>query len=147
MLAMLDAPLPQTPPPAPRPARALGPLPAPLGAVLGADFHALRWRNLLPGVAEHVIAEAHGEKIALMRVKPGCGAPQHTHEGRELTLILTGAMRDGDRVYRKGDLADANHEDNHHPKVEPGEICHCLVVQTGKLRFTGAFGRVLNLFN
>ena len=55
-------------------------------------------------------------------------------------------MEDGGTVFRRGDVALADHNDNHNPKVIGDEICYCLVVMSGNLRFTGPVGRALNLF-
>jgi putative transcriptional regulator len=122
-----------------------GMLPAPIVAVAG-RFDTLRWRFVMPGVSKVDIPVAGDEAVTLLRVRPGCGVPQHTHTAQEATLVLSGALRDRGRVYRRGDVAVATDDDDHTPSAEPGADCVCLAVLSGALRFTGAFGRALNMF-
>ncbi|MEM1383264.1 MAG: ChrR family anti-sigma-E factor [Pseudomonadota bacterium] len=121
-----------------------GSLPAPVAEAIGIPFDNIPWKFRLPGVYEYDIEGFAGEKVSLLRARPGAGIPQHTHEGQELTLILTGAMRDGERVYRAGDLAINCEDDDHKPEIIGDETCICLVVMDGGMRFTGRFSRALN---
>jgi putative transcriptional regulator len=145
-LARLDAPE------APRARRAPPapggfPMPRPIAAVIGSPFSEIRWRFLMPGVSEHLLpVGAEGERVSLLRVRPGAGVPAHTHTGEEATLVLGGALCDRDRVFGVGDVAVATAEDDHHPTAGRGEDCVCLAVIGGGLRFTGAFARALNIF-
>jgi putative transcriptional regulator len=43
-------------------------------------------------------------------------------------------------------VAIATNADDHQPRAEPGADCICLAVVTGRMRFTGPFGRALNIF-
>ena len=140
-LARLDeaAPEPQEP-------RAGGGLPRALIDAAGAPIEGLRWRFRMPGVAEADLGLDGEERVSLLRVRPGVGVPGHTHTGIETTLVLQGALIDRGRTYGPGDVAVATAEDDHHPKAGPGTDCICLTVMSGGLRFTGAFGRALNLF-
>lgn len=122
-----------------------GPLPRPVIDAVGCDFGDISWSFRLPGVSEHEIASYEGEKVSLLRAKPGARIPQHTHEGVELTLVLAGALKDGEAVYRAGDLAINTPEDDHKPTIIGDETCYCLVVMDGRMRFTGRLGRALNL--
>ncbi len=54
-------------------------------------------------------------------------------------------MEDRGQVYRRGEVTLADEHDDHRPRIVGSEMCICLVVMTGNLRFTGAFSRVLNL--
>jgi len=122
-----------------------GPLPEALMPAVGRDFDRIPWRFRLPGVSEYRLDGFDGEHVSLLRARPGASVPQHTHEGREATLILTGAMEDGGRVLGPGEVAINDEEDEHKPRIVGTEICHCLIVMSGALRFTGRFGRALNL--
>jgi len=128
-----------------RPARKAGPFPKPVIDAVGCSFDDIPWKFRLPGVSEFELDGFHGEKVSLMRARPGVRIPQHTHEGRELTLVLAGAMKDGAEVYRTGDVAINTEDDDHHPQIVGDETCYCLIVMSGRLRFTGPFSRVLNL--
>jgi putative transcriptional regulator len=120
-------------------------LPAPLAALVG-PCAALRWRFAIPGVSRVDLGGADGEEITLLRVRPGAGVPAHTHTGVEATLVLSGALRDRGAVFGVGDVAIATSADDHQPRAEPGADCICLAVVTGRMRFTGPFGRALNIF-
>ena len=122
------------------------PLPNPVRERVGMPIEDLRWRFLLPGLAECRLEGFDGEEVSLLRARPGARIPGHTHSGDEATLILSGQMRDGERLFGRGDLALADHHDDHHPEIVGDQTCVCLVVLSGRMRFTGTFGRALNLF-
>lgn len=149
MLALIDAAEQQGARPAETsavdPAR-FGPLPAPVARAAGTPFDRIPWRFRLPGISEHVLPGFDGEKVSLLRGRPGARVLGHTHVGSEATLILTGEMKDGDRVLTRGDIALCGPEHDHHPEIIGDDICYCLIVVDGKLRFTGRFARALNFF-
>lgn len=142
VLARLDA---APPPPPPAPVRDAI-LPRPLRDALGAGYGEVRWRFVMPGVSRCDLPVAGPEQAMLLRVRPGVGVPAHTHTGEEATLVLSGALNDRGVVYRPGDVAFADGEDDHVPRAEPGADCVCFALISGSLRFTGRFGRALNLF-
>ncbi|WP_285672566.1 cupin domain-containing protein [Paralimibaculum aggregatum] len=139
VLSALDAPVAASPPP-PDP----GPLPQRVAIAAGCDFASIPWRFRLPGLSVHEIPGYGPEEVSLMRARPGCALPQHTHEGEEATLVITGAMEDGGAIYRRGDLSLTDERHDHRPRIVGDEICYCLVVLSGSLRFTGLFSRALN---
>ncbi len=120
-------------------------LPPPLVAALGAGSADIRWRFLLPGLSEHRLEGFPGEEVSLLRAKPGVRILQHTHAGDEATLVLSGRLKDGGAVFARGDVALADHTDDHHPEVVGSDVCVCLVVLSGAMRFTGPVGRALNI--
>ncbi|MEL6769278.1 MAG: ChrR family anti-sigma-E factor [Pseudomonadota bacterium] len=121
-------------------------LPRPIRDHLGGrDEDSLPWKFRLPGVSEYVLPGFEHEQVSLLRARPGAGIPQHTHEGTEITLVLSGALSDGGRVLGPGDVAVNTDEDDHRPKILGDETCYCLIVMDGGLRFTGTFSRALNL--
>lgn len=147
-LAALIARLDAEPAPCAAPQRAIARdamLPRPLREALGGGYGDVRWRFVMPGVSRADIDIAGPEQAMLLRVRPGSGVPSHTHTAVEATLVLSGALRDRGRVYRPGDLSIATSDDDHDPRAEPGGDCVCLAVMSGSLRFTGRFGRALNL--
>ena len=92
-----------------------------------------------------VPVDGHGAKARLLSIPAGSALPEHGHHGLELTLVLKGAFRDGDKVYRRGDLAVADGDIEHTPIAEPGEDCICLVVQDAPLRFNSLLPRVAQI--
>lgn len=120
------------------------PLPRTVLDRLGVDFDDIPWKFQLPGVSAVDVDGFEGEKVRLLRAKPGSSVPQHTHEGTELTLVMHGCLEDDGIAYSKGDVAVNDEDDDHRPRILGDEICYCLIVQQGDLKFTGTFSRVLN---
>lgn len=77
--------------------------------LLGLVERAASWEEPVPGIGARLIHFAGGPACAaadcgFVRVAPGCKFPWHTHRGEEVSVILSGAMRDLDgRVLRVGD--------------------------------------------
>lgn len=135
-------------PPAAEPARDGLDLPAVLRGYVGPDVEALRWKRIMKGVREAELPVSDGAicRTRLMHIDSGQPVLQHGHNGLELTLLLQGAYGDCTGEYRRGDLQVADEEIDHKPVAFGGEDCLCLVVTDAPIRFTGPFGRLLNLF-
>ena len=82
-------------------------------------------------------------KARLLRFQSGLMVPSHGHNGRELTLVLTGSLCDRDTVLHRGDIAETDERTEHQPYAGPGEDCVCLAVTDAPLRFKGIFARLL----
>ena len=122
-------------------------LPLPLRRALSSDVDGLKWSFAYPGVKSSKIkAEEATSDIRLLKIQPGKSAPRHAHEGIEATLVLRGAFIDGGEVYSRGDLAIADGKVEHRPKAVGDDVCLCLAVTTGSLKFKDRFGRVLKDF-
>lgn len=122
-----------------------GPLPQPLVKAIPVPFDDIPWSFRLPGVHEYILDGYGEEKVSILRARPGSAVPQHTHRGRELTLVMSGVLQDGDGVYRAGDVASNDEDDDHRPRIIGDEMCYCLTVLNGNLHFTGTFSRALNI--
>jgi putative transcriptional regulator len=118
-------------------------VPGPLRRFLGCGLEDVSWSFVVPGVRECRIAEVGRGSASLLRVKAGRHLPQHTHEGSEYTLVLTGAFADPMGRYGRGDLAIADGSIDHSPVVESEEECICFAVTDAPLVLTGRFGRVV----
>ncbi len=123
-----------------------GPLPAPVAAMVGMDFDQIPWRFRLPGVYVHEISNEDGDDISLMKVRPGASIPSHTHEAEELTVVFEGELEDGGTTFKAGDISVADASVDHKPRAGGDTACICLAVLSGGVKFTGPFGRALNLF-
>jgi putative transcriptional regulator len=121
-------------------------LPRPLRDYLPAPLHRLRWRNYGPVAEIELPLGVAGYRTSLVRVRAGRSVPQHTHAGRELTLVLDGAFHDATGHYRRGDLVLANGTLDHSPIADEGRDCLCLAVTDAPRRLTGRLGRLLNPF-
>jgi len=100
------------------------------------------WSFAGPGVRTMELMRDGAAKAELIRLEPGHGVPRHGHDGREFTLVLTGAFHDGRDRYATGELCAADPSTRHKPVAEPGEVCIALAVTDGPLAFTGPLGWV-----
>lgn len=100
------------------------------------------WQFAGPGVRSMELMRDGSAKAELIRLEPGRGVPHHGHDGREFTLVLTGAFHDGRARYARGELCAANPATEHKPVAEDGEVCIALAVTDGPLAFTGPLGWV-----
>jgi putative transcriptional regulator len=136
----LDAPEPAAPPP-PRPPRYLERLgvPAPL---LRQPVGRRRW--VTPGIWFAPLAlEEGGRRTYLVHAAPGTVLAEHTHAGRELTLVLKGAFRDGSARYARGDFALTDDSVTHRPTVTEEESCLCLISADAPMRLAGRPARMI----
>ncbi len=131
----------------PAPCAADARLPRPLRDYLSEGMATLSWKSLGGAVSEAALLPDYpGIKTRLLRIKGGTAMPQHTHEGREYTLLLAGGFSDESGHYLRGDVAEADPSVDHRPVADAGEDCLCLAVTDAPLRLTGPFGRYLNIF-
>ncbi|QCI98878.1 ChrR family anti-sigma-E factor [Agrobacterium larrymoorei] len=128
--------------PSPKPATAsssdvrMSVLPEPLRSYAGGDVDKLKWKPLGPGAYHFPIPTRDGEaQVRLLRIPAGKPVPEHTHGGRELTVVLSGCFRDGDDVFHRGDFEEADEDLTHQPIAGEGEDCICLAVTDAPLKF------------
>ena len=97
-----------------------------------------QWRRRFGGHSEIVLDSLNepGVKARLPSIPPGKGAPEHGHEGEEVTLVLSGAFFDGEERYSRGDACYATSETIHTPRVDSDETCICFAVELGALKPT-----------
>jgi len=111
---------------------------------LGGDLSDLHWKMLAPRVQQISIDTLDNRSQArLLRFQSGLKVPSHGHNGRELTLILTGSLCDRDTVLYRGDISETDERTEHEPFAGPGEDCICLAVTDAPLRFKSMFARLL----
>lgn len=109
-----------------------------------------KWSFVAPGVramdlgfdAPQGSTETKPGEVKLYRLEPGKGVPAHTHQGSEVTLVLTGAFADGRDRFGPGDVSVASPEITHKPVAEAGETCFALAITDAPLQLTGALGLV-----
>jgi len=137
-LASIDAPAPQpaavpvAQPPAQWPAEVQWP-----GSLHGCTVS--KWHWMGPGMrfARVQIPHAPQDSLFLLRIGAGRSLPRHTHQGTELTQVLSGSFDDGRAVFAAGDFDDADGEVHHQPVVRAGAECICLAYLDAPLRFDG----------
>lgn len=118
-------------------------VPSPLSTFLGAGVADLPWRRVLPGVKEFKVPGGEACEAKLYWINPGRVMPSHTHDGSEVTLLLQGGFSDPTGHYRRGDIAIADAELDHHPRADDDEDCICFAVTDAPLRLTGPVGRIV----
>ncbi len=108
---------------------------------VGISSRDVPWRTVLPGVKEYVISSKGGLEAKLYWIKAGRKMPSHTHDGQEVTLVLSGAFSDMSGHYRRGDVAIADQDIDHKPVSDPEEDCICFAVTDAPLKLTGPVGK------
>lgn len=144
LMIRLDEPMPaEAPPPPADPV-----LPAPLRAYVGRALDNVEWRWLAAGIEDFVlpIPTSEGFLCRLVRVGAGRTIPSHTHDGDEMTLVLSGGFSDESGTYARGDVALGDPSIEHRPVADADGECICLMVTEGKVRFSGFFGPLLTYF-
>ncbi len=133
----------------PPPPRVRGPasrLPAAVRRFVGSDFNDINWRSRLPGVKEFRIGNPDDANASLFWIDAGRSIPSHTHDGAETTLVLHGAFSDVAGHYDRGDIAFADSDVDHRPRVDKSGDCLCFAVTDGHLHLTGPIGRIVDRF-
>lgn len=118
-------------------------LPVPLRRFLGCGIDDISWSFVVPGVRECRLGDVGRGSVSLLRVKAGRRLPEHSHEGSEITLVLTGAFTDPLGRYGRGDIAIADSEIEHSPIVDSDEECICFAITDAPLILSGTFARVV----
>lgn len=124
-----------------------GKFPQLINNIVGGTSDEISWRFRLPGIYDYLISKENGEEISLLKAEPGSKIFQHTHEGTEATLVLCGAMKDEEKILEAGDISIVDQTNTHNPEIVGSETCICLIVMTGKVKFTGRFTRAFNLLH
>jgi putative transcriptional regulator len=119
-------------------------IPEPLRSYLGGDLADLKWKALGRGAYHIRIPTGDREpSVRLLRIPAGKPVPEHSHGGRELTLVLKGSFQDGEALFRRGDLEEADESLQHQPVATPDEDCICLAVTDAPLKFRGYLMRLV----
>lgn len=130
--------------PAPTPAATRPVLPMPLRAYVGGDIDTINWRALGRGAAQMLLPTADKTtQVRLLRIPAGKPVPEHSHGGRELTLVLAGSFHDGELLFGPGDIEDADGSILHTPTATPEADCICLAVTDAPLRFSSWLVRLI----
>lgn len=123
-------------------------LPGPLAAYADVVADRRRWRTLGLGVeAVELPVSTPEAKTQLLRAQPGVRIAEHTHLGEEAVLLINGAFYDNGERYAAGDVAVSDSATTHAPTISDGDVCLCLAVTEGPIRFVGPAGWLLNCFN
>lgn len=87
-----------------------------------------------------------GCRVILLRIGSGRTTPVHTHDGVELTCVISGAYETDEARFGPGDFEEADGEVHHRPRTVSAEPCLCVVALDGQIRLDGWIGRLLQPF-
>lgn len=119
-------------------------LPEPLRSYIGGDFSAVKWKPLGLGAYHYPIKTSDNDiSVRLLRIPAGKPVPEHTHGGRELTLVLKGSFSDISGRFGPGDFEETDESVDHQPIADPGEDCICLAVTDAPLKFKSRIVRMI----
>ncbi len=105
----------------------------------------INWKSFKDVKIASILPKEKNEKLELIHVMPGAKIPQHTHEGNESFLVLHGSYSDEYGNYRAGTV-QVRSDDHHHTPVGHAQTgCVGLAYTHGKIKFSGTFGKLLNL--
>ena len=114
---------------------------------IGGDTEAVLWKKVGMGVETAEIRLTDNAKRAfLLKVPAGKAVPQHTHDGNEFVMVLSGSYTDEAGQFKAGDVEIADGDVDHRPVADKGMDCICLVVLDAPVRLTGKLGSLLNMF-
>lgn len=101
-----------------------------------------RWSNIGKLTRSRVMLDEGEIHTSLLHIAPGGGVPEHTHDGFELTLLLSGSFHDEMGEYVPGDFIMLDGQHQHNPVSEHG--CLCYTVANAPQHFTQGINRLLN---
>lgn len=105
----------------------------------------IKWKSFKDVKIATILPKDNNEKLELIHVMPGAKIPQHTHEGNENFLVLHGSYSDEYGNYNKGTV-QVRSDDHHHTPIGHAQTgCVGLAYTHGKIKFSGKFGKLLNL--
>ena len=119
----------------------------PLERCLPRALDQLDWHQQTSSIARYDLNPLVGDqshRVALQKINAGARVPQHSHQGQELTVVLTGGFSDELGVYQKGDYIARDPSHHHSPTAMRNEDCICLTVLDAPMSFTGPLMRWLN---
>ena len=104
------------------------------------------WKRIGIGLSEKAIDFGDDFGSAkLYRISPGSSVPSHSHEGNEVTLVLSGGFTDEYGTYGPGDISIQETGAVHRPVADADGECIVLAVNEGPIVLTGPVGRLLNM--
>ena len=114
--------------------------------ILGLAERPGSWEPRLPGIS--LIHFAGGPSVAsadcgFIQLAPGTTFPPHTHPDEEISLVIAGRLRQGERILGPGDeLIQAATGETHIVAAEGGEPCIYLVLARAGIEIYGTRMRI-----
>ena len=105
----------------------------------------VKWKSFKDVKVASLLPKENNEKLELIHVMPGAKIPQHTHEGNESFLVLHGSYSDEYGNYKQGSVQVRSDDHDHTPVGHAQTGCIGLAYTHGKIKFSGKFGKLLNI--
>ena len=105
----------------------------------------VKWKSFKDVKVASLLPKENNEKLELIHVLPGAKIPQHTHEGNESFLVLHGSYSDEYGSYKQGSVQVRSDDHDHTPVGHAQTGCIGLAYTHGKIKFSGKFGKLLNI--
>ena len=105
----------------------------------------VKWKSFKDVKVASLLPKENNEKLELIHVMPGAKIPQHTHEGNERFLVLHGSYSDEYGSYKQGSVQVRSDDHDHTPVGHAQTGCIGLAYTHGKIKFSGKFGKLLNI--
>ncbi len=105
----------------------------------------VKWKSFKDVKVASLLPKENNEKLELIHVMPGAKIPQHTHEGNESFLVLHGSYSDEYGSYKQGSVQVRSDDHDHTPIGHAQTGCIGLAYTHGKIKFSGKFGKLLNI--
>ena len=102
----------------------------------------LTWNKLRCGIDQASVELDHETQCGFDYFNPGAKSPDHSHHGREITLVLDGRFSDELGDYKAADFILRDREHQHQPQSDGGCLCFSLLDKPIKLT-----GRIARLYN
>ena len=105
-------------------------------------------RRVAPGLKIRPIHlhETGKWRAFLLEARPGIRMLDHSHRGKELTVVLKGSFSHELGRFTPGDFDYGDESNDHSLVVDDDETCICLVAMDGDLRLNGFLGRIVSPF-
>ena len=121
-------------------------LPEPLADYVGCDLEDIDWRPIGMGVKQKILVNSEKVSARLLYIPAGTAVPEHSHKGREVTLVLKGAFKDEIDYFGPGDIELADGDTHHTPVASDEEDCICLAVTDAPLQFNKLIHKIAQPF-
>ena len=103
------------------------------------------WRRISKGLSQcRIQFNGSGVEANIYRIAPGTSIPVHSHEGTEVTLVLSGGFTDETGSFGPGDIAIQETGATHKPVADDDGECIVFAINEGNIRLANPIGRVLS---
>jgi putative transcriptional regulator len=118
-----------------------------LPATLARSQHRIgEWHKLIGQMWRAPISVGGDDVLTFIYMDKGVRVPEHTHKGREATLVVNGVFNDESAEYKDGDFVFLDGSVKHTPETRD-EDCLTLAALDAPMQFTSGLSRLLNPFS